>query len=369
MSLDSNIKIRPMEENEKDIVKKLHKDAFSLIEHCFFSFSPYILVAEYEGKLIGGLTLKIFTILKKKKKIGVYHWLFTFPGARGLGAAQKLVEEGKRFFKEQGCDETLAQISGYNPSSFKNFYNRGFDIIPFAQQVRRWKFPGLISVWVRTNHIFGNGNFLWGSPKPNKKDKPIVQWVAMIILNFILYFITKVRWRGFGHITPLYIAFTLAATIIVYGLRILMMLIVTRAQGLKMQFRAWGGGYPLSILISVAFGGPYPVPGSIYPKDHNWSHQKLKKKLGVMGLIGCISILTLIWISVYLITFSLVPAEYFQFLDMIVELSMYLIIFEILIPIFPFDVYNGRRVYNWSKPLWMILAVFAIFTFVFVLIF
>ena len=168
---ESNISVRPMLDDEEKLVHDVHKRCFSRIEHLFYSLTPHVLVARYNDQLVGGIILKVFS-LRRKRKIGLVHWVFTTPEVHGLGLGQKLIEAALEYLKEQGCDEILAQIRGTNSSSFKLFSTRDFSIISPNEQLRRWGM-GFIKVWSKTTHFLAFGHFLWGYPSQKKLITPL----------------------------------------------------------------------------------------------------------------------------------------------------------------------------------------------------
>ena len=99
MSQISDVSIRPMRDDEKRNVHSIMRRAFPLVQQWFFSWTPNVLVAEQNGKLLGAIVLKLLG-LPHNRKGGLVYWVFTAPEARGLGLGQRLVEAGIDFFKQ-----------------------------------------------------------------------------------------------------------------------------------------------------------------------------------------------------------------------------------------------------------------------------
>ncbi|MBN1316099.1 MAG: GNAT family N-acetyltransferase, partial [Anaerolineales bacterium] len=140
-----SILIRPMQAGEKPAVRKIMQQAFPLVLQWFFSWTPNVLVAERDGELLGAVVFKLFS-LPGKREGGLIDWVFTAPEVRGLGLGQRLVEAALEFFDEQGCDEVMACVEGYNTSSSKIFARRGFSILSPGEQFRRYGWSILL-VW------------------------------------------------------------------------------------------------------------------------------------------------------------------------------------------------------------------------------
>jgi len=87
------------------------------------------------------------------------------PEARRLGVGGQLVEAALRSFEERGCQEVFACVEGYNSSSVNLFAGRGFTILSFGEQLRRYGFLGTLLLWLRTSRLGGDvGHFLWARP-------------------------------------------------------------------------------------------------------------------------------------------------------------------------------------------------------------
>jgi predicted N-acetyltransferase YhbS len=106
-----NIAIRSMRADEKQAVGAIMRRSFELTQQLFFSWSKNVLVAELDGKLLGAIVLKMFS-LPAGRKGGLIAWVFTAPEARGTGAGQRLIEASLAFLEEQGCDELMACVEG-----------------------------------------------------------------------------------------------------------------------------------------------------------------------------------------------------------------------------------------------------------------
>jgi len=68
--------------------------------------------------MLGATVLKLIP-LPGNRKGGLVWWVFTAPEARGMGAAQRLIEAALHFIQDQGCDEILAMrltANGYGLS-------------------------------------------------------------------------------------------------------------------------------------------------------------------------------------------------------------------------------------------------------------
>ena len=74
MGEEPNLRIRPMRVDEKKAVHHMMARSFPLVQRWFFSFTPYVLVAEQNGQLLGAVVLKPVP-LSKGHKDGLIYWV------------------------------------------------------------------------------------------------------------------------------------------------------------------------------------------------------------------------------------------------------------------------------------------------------
>jgi GNAT superfamily N-acetyltransferase len=349
------IVVRPMEEREKKEVRSIANQAFGLLNKFFFSLSPNTFVAERKGELLGGIVLNFYP-LPDGKRGGFVSWVFTSPNARGLGVASKLVDAAIEFFKAHDCQEYGACVEGYNVSSSKLFHGRGFQILSPGEQFRRY---GLLlpKVWYSTFHFFDIGHFLWVNPGATRPDSPFWQWFGVWFLNSLFLLLAVWRINGFGSINPIALIALPAIVLLFFGSRWAAMKLAARAVGLETRYRAWETGLTLTFLMALVLGGQFPTPGSIYPKEDEWNYRKYLPKLARIALAGIVAVLALTWTFHLLMKFAELPETVRSWLMYGTFVGIPLALFDVLIGVFfPFLSFNARRVYDWNRLLWVVLA-------------
>ena len=356
-----DIHIRPMKAEEKRDVGAIMRRSFSPTQQLFFSWSSNVLVAEQDGKLLGAVVLKMFS-LPGGRKGGLIAWVFTAPKARGTGAGQRLIKAALKFFEERGCDELMACVEGYNSSSSKLFATRGFSILSPGEQFRRYGL-GALAMWIRAFHFFDVGHFLWVRPAAGQPDNPAMQWWGNWLANVLIYLLALGRRSGFRQVSlsgvveiPLLLAMFL-------GIRSLSMQWMARRQKMTVRYRAWESGFPLSLVIAFAFGGQYPVLGSFYPTSDRWRYRDLLPKLGPVALSGVLPALALTWGAWALSRFGELGPDPSRWLHSTMTMGQFLIFFDIVLIFFPFVSFNGRRIWDWNKLLWGFLALATVMLF------
>ena len=349
--------------DDEEAVKALAGRAFSPLESLSFPRSPDALIAEHGGKLLGAVVLKTFGLpgngRDEDRRGGVMLWLMTDPGARGLGVGRRLVEAALGSFEERGCQEVFACVEGYNSSSANLFAACGFTILSLGEQLRRYGLVGTLVLWFRTLRLGGDvGHFLWARPGQLKPDEPALQWWTCVFASALVLLLAG--WRG-GWLGGFGLWATILGAVVIVvalcGLREGAMRLVARLQGLEVRHRAWESAFPLSIAIALAFGVFLPVPGSIYPRRGTWRYRDLLPKLGPMAFAGASAVLVFAWAAWALAHFGGPLSEVAVWLRAAHVAGLMLAAFDILLPFSLFSSFDGRRVWDWNRPAWGVLAV------------
>lgn len=359
----SPIVVRPMRQEEKSRVGKIMRRAFSLPASLFFSWSGYVLVAEQGRELLGGVVLQTFP-LPGGRQGGEVAWIFTDPDARGMGAGQALVEAGLSYLVAQGCDEILACVEGNNSSSAKLFATRGFSILSPGEQFRRYGLRTFL-VWLRAVHFSDIGHFLWGRPAEPDPDRPLLQWWGGLLLNVLFAWLAL--WRrnlsgadpgavGPGAVGPGALGAIAASLLVLLGARHLAMLAVASLQGLRVRYRVWESAFPTTAIVGLVFGEFFPAPGGLYPRGHDWRYRDVLPRLGPIGLAGSVTVLLLTWGVWALREFAGFAGPVPAWLDTFLLVAVPLALLDTVFAFFPFTGFNGRRLWDWSRPLWALLS-------------
>jgi ribosomal protein S18 acetylase RimI-like enzyme len=350
------ISVHHMREEETGAVRSLAGQAFSRLESVFFSPPPQTLVAERNGRLVGAIVPKVF-VLPDKRRCGAIFWLMTAPEARGNGVGGRLVEATLEYFEEHDCREAFACVEGYNTSSSNLFATRGFTILSPGEQLRHYGLLGTFALWIRTFRLGADvGHFLWARLEPTRQDHPGLQWCAGTCLSVLVLLLAG--WRG-GWVERLEPATVLGAALVIvalFGLREAAMRLAARSQGLLVQYRVWEAAYPLSAGVALMLGLFLPTPGSVYPRGGIWRYRNLLPKLGPSAFAGALAVLVFAWVTWGLLRFGGFPEEIASWLRFGHVTGQMLALFEVLLPFSIFVSFNGRRVWDWSRPAWALLA-------------
>ncbi len=352
--MSSTMQIREMRPEEAKAVGAISRRAFGPIQSLFFSLKGHVLVAERDGDLLGGTVLTMFK-LSRGRKGGLVDWIFTDPKVHGQGAGQALTEAAIAYFEDEGCTDMFASVEGYNPSSGKLFATRGFGILSPGAQFRRFGM-GIFAMWYHTFHFMDLGHFLWARPPAEKSDSPAAQWWGGLLLNAAIFCLALWRMQGFRTFDPLFLLFAPLSLLLFLGARSLAMLAAARAQGICLRYRAWESGFPISLLIALASGDMFSVPGSYYPCTDHWRYREWVPKLGPVALAGILPTLLINWGLWAIGRFGTLSPQLALGRSIAVMAGMVLGLLDTVIIVFPAVSFNGRRVWDWKPWVWALVA-------------
>ena len=349
--------VRRMDVDDEVAVKALAGRAFSPLASLSFPRSPDALIAERLGELVSAVVLRTFG-LPGGRKSGVMMWLMTDPGARGLGVGGRLVEAALQSFQEQDCREVFACVEGYNSSSANLFAARGFTILSFGEQLTRYGFLGTLLLWLRTSRLGGEvGHFLWARLGQAKPDSPTLQWWIGALANALVLLLAGWRGNWVGDFDPATLVGVVLIVVTLLGLREGSMRLVAWLRGLPVRHRAWESAFPLSLGVALLLGVFLPTPGSVYPRQDAWHYRDLLPKLGPIAFAGALAVLLFAWAAWALAGFGGPSPERTQCLSTAYRAGLMLAAFDVLVPFSPFVSFDGRRVWDWNRTAWGVLAV------------
>jgi len=359
VSTPAAVTVRPMREDERETVRAMFQRSFAGLKRWFFfSWTPDVLVAERDGQLAGVVMADTYP-LGAGRTGGCVAWIFTAPEARGTGIGHRLIDAALELFDSYGCDEVTAIVESTNTGSSRLFATRGFGILSFGQQLRRyrWWLPGQ---WWRWRHLGAIGHFVWARPGPGRPDSPTAQWWATVALTALLGLFVLWRGAGFGAVDPTAVVAVPVLCLLFFAARWWAMRWTAAAKGLQVRFRAWESGFLVSAVVAVALGGFFPVAGGAYPQSPEWCYRDALPVLGPAAVAGVLPALVLTAAAWALETWGGVPGPVAPWLSYAQMLGAPLVLFDTAVIVFPFFAFNGRRIRDWNPRLWVPLAVAAV---------
>ena len=369
-----NSTIRELKPGEKKELKSVMRRCFGWFASLFFDLGDMAYVYEVDGAIAGGITISSFRI-DGTRRGGVVKWVFTLPEARGQGAASLLIHRAMEWFAVQECTHVFACVEGYNTGSSNRFAGLSFRVFSFAEQLRSFG-THLPQVWLKTFHVIDLGHFLWtrvqGEAAPEVVDRPsavdsqhavnsqraaigqLAVFGVVMLLHTLVMYLLPLR-RG-AEVAPEYLWSVPAALGLIFGLRFGAMWVTAAALKLRLRYRAWETGLLMVAVVSTIFGGIFFAPGGLYPDRSIYRYSDLLSKLGSIALSGAAVTLALGW-ALWVARAGGTVLDGSLVADLMLNYIKVFMIFEVLIPFFPMASFNGRRVLDWNRLLWALLAI------------
>ena len=345
------ISIREMKPDERKQVLKFMRGCFPLLMRFFLSVKGKVFLACEQEEIIGGTVLSTVK-LSESRSIGIVSWLFTSPKARGKGAAGELLDRAMKYFQEIDCSEVTAVVEGYNTPSSNRFAGIGFTRLSAIDQIRIFGLH-LPKVLLNTLHFFDIGHYLWYAHTDHTQMRStrvpeICQWIfTLFSISLIMALLFGLSWTA-----------SLASATLFLGIRQASMFLAWKLlSGTPVSYRCWGTGTAMSVMIALLFGGLFPALGGTYPREDMWSLKEYRRVLGISGAAGSSAVLAAALALRFLFSAS------GGFLGGVSHASGFLlfplILFDNLMPFFPFSIFSSGRILEYSKRLYAVTALSA----------
>jgi hypothetical protein len=133
---------------------------------------------------------------------------------------------------------------------------------------------------------------------------------------------------------------------------------------LDLRFRPIEDWFGMSLLLGLAGGLWIPVPGNLYPKDQTWTYRDISNKLGLMAFVSSLIEVLITWVLYFIPLLITIPAEFQIWYIYGLSTGAILSLLDVVLPFFPLEVYNGRRIWDLSKILWTILSILTVTIFI-----
>ncbi len=306
------------------------------------------LIAVYNEHIVGTVSLRI--VVYGARNVGLIDAFAVDKNIRGKGIGKRLIDEAISWFERRECDIICATADRFNSPSWNIFLHKGFLPYKFQNQLKDLG-PSFIRLWITELYILGGGTFFLRKTTGKRKEVSekwhlIFSWLGLTIA-WILAF------RQFTPINGLIVLAVVGLSVFTHEL---LHRLAARFFQLKATFKSWDSGIIFSTLLAIV-GVPYPSYGQTYVKQLDFRYEKNRQDIGLIYAVGPIV--------------SLVLAAIFSFAPLFINNDLLLSFCAIgyvtnqvfavfnLLPIeaaggFAWD---GRRIYNWKRPIWIALVV------------
>lgn len=335
------ITTRLMEPGEAQEVLKIARRAFGAAEALFVTKPKQAIVAVSGKKIVGAVQFKIYSA--GGKKIGYYEYAFISPDYHNQGIGSILYKAASDYLWEQGCEVLTALVKDDNAGSWSLLLKHGFARISLPELARQFGFLGMLRLYLETVYGTAIGMDYYVALRnqecPSGKAGSAKQIAAYLLVNLSLFLCLLLR-------RPENIDIFFAAyAIFIFG-GILAGYIGTRFSKHEWQFRLCNGGGLICTLVNL-WGSVLPMVGSWYPATYENSGN-FRRDMGIQALAGWLFVLVLSGLSLA------VGSQHMLF-AYLSQIGSVLLIYRV-IAFYPFESFDGGRVYRWHKGIYAIMA-------------
>ncbi|MFT4311495.1 MAG: GNAT family N-acetyltransferase [Candidatus Woesearchaeota archaeon] len=351
------ISFSKLKEDEREYFLEVARSNFNFVQKFFLGLEDDVLVAKKKGKILGGVVIKKTDL--GFKKIGVISWIFTVKEARGKGIASRLLDKAVEHLKFLGHDEIVASVDGSNTSSSKLFEKKNFVIQSFYSQLKKYG-VGYFNLASKTNQFFNQGSFIWVLSKEKVRENKYYDLGFSIFINFLAGLI--LFYSPINYIFNASLLVIMISIFLLHFVRFFSMKLASKVLNYKSVFRSWPSGF-LTSLIGSGFGLYIASPGNFFPLDKGWKYKDYVPSLSKISSIGVSSVLAVVLISIILQSVVISPF-FVSLFQSIKYLGLSLVVFDLFLFFKPFNNTNGKRIFDFNKTIFAILALIVIIAFI-----
>ena len=362
MGSEPRIFVREILPGEKNEVERLFSRSLGFVDRIIFSLSfeeaeksakkqtGGTLVAVHEDRIVGSVSVK--THLINGKKTGFIDALVVDRELRGVGIGRHLVETAITWLEDRGCEVIYATADRYNSGSWNLFIHRGFTVYEIPYQIKDYGLD-FLRLWLVEFYFIGYGTFfLRRSGEPEKVRELGEEWhflAAWAGLSLIWWMLTR---RSYELTWVLLLTAVTGISLLAHELP---QRLVWRRVGLEATFKAWGSGILFALLLS-SVNSFFPVYGSTYVKQTDYRYKRGREGTGIAFAVGplvSLALATVFWfLASYVYTDSLAILCRSGFI-----LNLANAVFN-AIPVQGAGgfVWDGRKIFEWDKAVWLIIV-------------
>ena len=336
------VMIRPMEEKEVPFVQEMGKRAFIGMERWMIGKPKKALVAEVDGQLAGAVMYKLMKA--GGKRIGYIDFAFVDPDRHNRGIGTTLYGAAVEYlWTQEDCDALTALVKDDNIGSWGLFLKNGFARLSLPELVRQFGLGGALKQYFGVPFCLGIGMeyyvALRGKVCPSGKRGSAGQITAYLLANALLFLVALAsRMQHAFAFAAAYFALLLGG--IAAGF------VGTRFSGRNWRFRHINGGALTCALVNLT--ALFPMVGNWYPA-HYEKTREFRKDMGMVALSDWLFMLVMTAIA----AFGGLSHVVFQFAG---QIGAMFLIYR-MIPFYPFESYGGRRVLDWSMPVYAVMMI------------
>lgn len=348
--------IRFIEDDEVEGFHEAGSQAFPAAVAPLVQAKEITLVAVEGGQIVGGFAAESVE-LKGQSKMAVVRWLFVLPSHQGLSIGARLARRGIECVKEQGFDYFVSDIDGDNTSSFRIVESLGARLIRPWEQIRLLGLRGMGSAWWKLSHFMDFGHFIyaWTDDDPTENDSGVARsrgGQEFLVSSLACASIAAVAgWRS-----GLAVGWVATAVLLLLVMRQVVTWLASRVQGLSVRHRAWDSGYPFSLLLAIAAGVYFPMPGGIYPSHEKWRAKDEITRRGRSAMAAMVVLMAIVGAARW--------AEEGEFarpwqaaVEALIFVGVPTLLFGAVVAFAPFACFHAKRIRDWRTAAWICCAI------------
>ncbi|HSV30438.1 MAG TPA: GNAT family N-acetyltransferase [Atribacteraceae bacterium] len=357
-----DIFVRKVQPGDDAAVWRVAK-TLSILERYYFYYLTYkphrtdALVAVDKEKVIGCVIPKVATL--GGEKVGIVGGIFVDRAVQRKGVGKILVDAALSRFREEGCQTYYVLVNRYNSGSWNMFLHYGFTPFEFNEQFKDFGWR-MLQLWLVNGYLWEPGTFiLRHTGTKNQIPREAAEGWHLLLAWFVFSFGILAMQIVFGDPSPEAIPLILG----VAGTSILAHELSHKlAAGffrLKTVFKVWESGLALGALLSFLGVGFFQYfYGSTFIQQRDWPYNK---RISLMGLIYSVGpVISLALASCFLGLTHWANTEWLATVGIFgARINVNLALFNLL-PIFPFDGFDGRKIFLWNKLVWSMLVVWLV---------
>ncbi|GEO73708.1 hypothetical protein LNA02_04060 [Levilactobacillus namurensis] len=333
------IEIRAMAANEQRVVQKISRAAFKGGESWFIGLPHQAIVLLVDQVIVGAVVYKDWGP-DQRRNVYVDQFLIA-PSCSGQGLGKRLLNGALTYFRRTGAQTVTAAIKTDNVGSWKNFLANGFRRTSWGRAVTYLGVSGALRQLSQSPLAFESGMELYlldFSERPVSIEL-LPAGGRFLISNLLLQLPMWIFLTGQSHFWSAVAAY-LGVLALIIGSR----WGVGRRLEPEGHLRFNNGGGITTFLLSL-IQVPFPLNVAWVP-THYRQTAEFRRHLALPELVK--------WAGLALLApLAVLPNVGWSFLGHFASVLMVLQLF----PVFPFEAFGGRRLYDANRRWWAITSV------------
>jgi len=367
-AVSEEIVIRPLAATDVESIRALAHEAFPATQSSFVRPGrDGGFVGCVDGTVAAAAIVRVIR-LPGGTQVGMIAWLLTGRDYRRLGLASHLVQACVDDLRARGCQYVVTDVEGHNTASANVFHGNGFERVSPGGQLRRFGLVALLWLWMRTGLLVDPGHFLWMHEAALDAPREGLQRAGSWLANTLFAGLALMLGGGLviagtpGLLEPSRWLALALAVVVLFGVREGAMRAMGAWLGQPLQYRAWEGGFGITLIIALLFGRLLPLPGGLYAPGDDWKYRDVLPRLGPVAVAGTLAVAAIVAAALALRSADM-GGVLGQFAFALLFVGKPLLLFDSAVAVAPFTAFNARRIFDYNRVLWAAVATLGVLLF------